>query len=129
MLLKSATSALTCIAPSNAGFYVHTGDIFHCHTTCTIACMLPSYIRSCPFIQQGAPCMCAQVVNCCEPVLIVQCRGDTMPLSCVLWAAILRLLSTLPPRWGATSLTLMTMATQPCTGQPERVSCPWWSTL
>ena len=73
-------------------------------------------------------CMCAQVVICCEPVPIVQCREDTMPFTCVPWVAILLLLSTLPQKWRATSLTLMMMDTQPCTGQPKRASCPWWST-
>ena len=61
-------------------------------------------------------------------VFIVQCREDTMPFTSVLLVAILLLLSTLRPRWRATSLTLMTMDTQPCTGQPKRTSCPWWST-
>ena len=75
-----------------------------------------------------APCMCAQLMMCCEPVPIVQCREDAMPFTCVPWKAILRLLSTLPPRWGAISLTLMMVDTQPCTGQPKRVSCQWWST-
>ena len=65
--------------------------------------------------------------NKCLP--IVQCREDMMPFTSVPWVAILLLLSTLWPRWRATSLTLMMMDTQPCTGQPKRASCPWWSTL
>ena len=28
-------------------------------------------------------CTCAQVVMCCESVLIVQCREEEMPFSCV----------------------------------------------
>ena len=59
---------------------------------------------------------------------IIHCREDEMPFSCVPWKAIFPLLSTLPPRWRATSLTLMMTATQPCTLQPILVSCPWWST-
>ena len=61
-------------------------------------------------------------------VPIVQCREDKMPFTCVLLVAILLLLSTLRPRWRATSLTLMMMDTQPCTRQPKGASCPWWST-
>ena len=72
---------------------------------------------------------CAQVVICCEPVPIVQCREDSIPFICALLVAILPSLNTCPPKWRATSLTLMMLDTQPCTGQPKRVSCPWWSTL
>ena len=64
----------------------------------------------------------------CEPVPVVQCREDAIPFTCVLRAAILLLLSTLSPKWRATSLTLMMVDTQLCTGQPKRASCPWWST-
>ena len=60
---------------------------------------------------------------------IVQCRKGAMPLTCVLVVAILPSLNTSPQKWRATSLTLMMMDTQPCTGQPKRASCPWWSTL
>ena len=62
-------------------------------------------------------------------VPIVQCREDAMPFTRVLLVAILLLLSTLRPRWRVISLTLMMMDTRPCTGQPLRASCPWWSTL
>jgi len=62
---------------------------------------------------------------CCP---ILHFREDTMPFFCVLRAAILPLLSTLPPKWRATSLTLMMPDTQPYIGQPNRVSCQWWST-
>ena len=64
----------------------------------------------------------------CELVPVVQCREDAMPFTCVPWTAILLLLSTLPPKWRATSLTVMMVDTQLCTGQPKRASCPWWST-
>ena len=64
-----------------------------------------------------------------EFVHIVQSRMDSMLLMRILLAAILLLLSTLPPEWRATSLTLVTTDTQPCTGQPKWASCPWWSTL
>ena len=70
-------------------------------------------------------CMCAQVVMCCEPVPIVQCREDAMPFSCVPWKAIFLLLSILLPRWRAISLTQMMMGTQPCTWQPILVICLW----
>ena len=92
--------------------------VFSCHITCTTSCVLSSIFHS--------ACMCAHI--CCEPVFNVYCREDPMPFSCVLRAAILLLLTTLPPRWRGTSLTLMMLDTQPCTGQPMRVSCPWWST-
>ena len=72
--------------------------------------------------------VCVHTLICCEPVLVVQCREEAMPFSCVLRVAILLLLSTLPQKWRATSLTLMMMDTQLCTGQPKRASCPWWST-
>ena len=62
---------------------------------------------------------------CCP---VIHCREDEMPFTCVPLKAILPLLSTLPPKWRATSLTLMIMATQPYIGQPKRVSCQWWST-
>ena len=100
------------------------GRVIHFIVTAQIL-LHACFHHSCPFIQQGAPCMCAQVVICCEPVPFVQCREGSMPFSCVLRAAIFLLLSTLPPRWRATSLTLMMMATQPCTWQPILVICPW----
>ena len=72
-------------------------------------------------------CVYAQVVLswACS---IAHFRMGAMPLMRVLLVAILPLLSTLPPRWRATSLTLMMTDTQPYTGQSKRVSCPWWST-
>ena len=72
--------------------------------------------------------MCAQVMICCEPVSIIQCREDTMPFICVLWVAILLSLSTFAPKWRATSLTQVMLGRQPCTGQLKTASCPWWST-
>ena len=82
------------------------------HTYYPLFCIHPEY-------------KCAQLVVCCEPV---QCREGAMPLTCVLVVAILGSLSTLSQRWRATSLTQNMMETQPCTGQPKRASCPWWST-
>ena len=87
--------------------------------------LLSSTINNKLYFLLHPACMCAQG----EPVPIVQCRDDAMPFSCVLRVAIFLLLSTLPPRWRATSLTLMMTGIQPCTWQPILVSCPWWSTL
>ena len=87
-----------------------------------------TYIYTILFFPLHPVFMCAQVVMCCESVPIVQCREDAMPFTYVLRVAILLWLSTLPPRWRTTSLTLMMLGTQHCTGQPKRVSCLWWST-
>lgn len=64
----------------------------------------------------------------CLLLLFTIYREDSMPFSCVLWVAILLLLNTLPLRWRNTCLLLMMEGAQLCTGQPRRVSCPWWST-
>ena len=98
------------------------GQTMYLVVTCTT-----SHLLLCIFCPPA--CMCTQVLICFDPVANVQCRMDSMPLILVLSAAILPLLSTFPSRWRATSLTLMMMDTQLCTGQPKRASCPWWSTL
>ena len=89
---------------------------------CPVNCVTPAIVFP------SSSYSCVEMVICCVPVPIFQCRADEMPSSCVPWAAIWLLLSTLPPRWRATSLTLMMTDTQPCTGRPKTISCPWWST-
>ena len=116
---SSLNLVCTCVSKhSHASIYV----VVTC-TTCTTHTNYIFYI-TCPLA-----CMCAQVVICYEPIHIVQCRMDLMPLMRVLSVAILLLRSTLPPSWRATSLTQMRVDAQPCTWQPILGSCPWWSTL
>ena len=89
---------------------------------CPVNCVTPAIVFP------SSSYTCVEMVICCVPVPIFHCRADEMPSSCVPWAAILLLLSTLPPKWRATSLTLMMTDIQPCTGRPKTISCPWWST-
>ena len=90
---------------------------FHSYVPCSLV-----------FVLHAMLCIYVQLVMYCVPVSVYVFSKGAMHFIAVLLVVILLLLTSSPPKWRTTFLLLMVLATQPCTGQPKKVSCPWWST-